>query len=177
MTPLERSAVYAGFAAAFRDPRGGADVLDPALVPPPPDNADKAFIDAFDPSVSKQAVSLHASAHTSRDQTDLYQELIRFYDHFGLKRRDGGELPDHLAVLLEFMHFLTAQEQANRQDEAAVHALHTAQADFIDRHLAPLTAALSEKSQSPEPRYRQLPAALSAFLEDELSALAAQRPT
>jgi TorA maturation chaperone TorD len=91
----------------------------------------KAFMDAFDPAVSKRASSLHASTHVNREQTDLYQELIRWYDHFGLKRRDGGELPDHLAVMLEFMQFLTFQEQANAADAKAV--LHPAYraGDFI----------------------------------------------
>ncbi len=68
---------------------------------------------AYDPAISKAAVSLHASAHLERDQTDLYQEMIRWYDHFGLKRRDGGELPDHLSIMLEFLQFVTAQEHAN----------------------------------------------------------------
>ena len=64
-------------------------------------------------------MSLHASTHLERDQTDLYQEMIRWYDHFGLKRRDGGELPDHLSIMLEFLQFVTAQEHANAKDAAA----------------------------------------------------------
>lgn len=169
MTPLERSAVYGGFADAFRKADGGTDVLDETMVPPPPEDAAKAFMAAFDPSVSKAAVSLHASAHTERDQTDLYQELIRWYDHFGLKRRDGGELPDHLSVMLEFLQFLTAQEEANVGDAAAVGSLHAAQRDFIARQVAPLVKAVVGKLETDEPRYHAVPQALSAFLEDELA--------
>ncbi|WP_337659912.1 molecular chaperone TorD family protein [Anderseniella sp. Alg231-50] len=171
MTPLERSAVYGGFAAAFRTPDGGTDALDEAIVPPPPQDAARAFMAAFDPSISKTAVSLHASAHTERDQTDLYQELIRWYDHFGLKRRDGGELPDHLSVMLEFLQFLTAQEHANAGDAAAVSSLHAAQKDFVDRQLLPLVETVTGKLETQEPRYHALPLALRAFLEDELAAL------
>ncbi len=171
MTPLERSAVYGGFASAFRKADGGTDVLDDTLVPPPPEGASKAFMAAFDPSVSKTAVSLHASAHTERDQTDLYQELIRWYDHFGLKRRDGGELPDHVSVMLEFLQFLTAQEAANAGDAAAVGSLHKAQGDFIERQVLPLVEAMSGKLETDAERYQVLPQGLRAFLEEELTAL------
>ena len=169
MTPLERSAVYGGFASAFRRADGGTDVLDETLVPPPPADAGKAFMAAFDPSVSKTAVSLHASAHTERDQTDLYQELIRWYDHFGLKRRDGGELPDHLSVMLEFLQFLTVQEHENVGEVAAVASLHKAQGDFIERQVLPLVAAIAGKLETDAARYRALPRALQAFLQDELA--------
>ncbi len=172
MTPLERSAVYGGFAAAFRSATGGADMLDDALVPlPPPDDAGRAFMTAFDPAVSKNAVSLYASAHLERDQTDLYQELIRWYDHFGLKRRDGGELPDHLSVMLEFLQFMAAQEHANASDAEAVASLHAAQSDFIERQLMPLVGTVIGKLETGEPRYHALPRALLAFLEDELATL------
>ena len=171
MTPLERSAVYGGFAAAFRSATGGADVLDETLVPSPPDNASRAFMAAFDPAVSKTAVSLHASAHTDRDQTDLYQELIRWYDHFGLKRRDGGELPDHLSVMLEFLQFLTAQEHANEADFEAVANLHAAQADFIERRVMPLAEAVVGKLGTQQARYRALPNRLREFLQDELASM------
>ena len=171
MTPLERCAVYGGFAAAFRSATGGSDVLDETMVPPPPDDAARAFMAAFDPAISKTAVSLHASAHLERDQTDLYQELIRWYDHFGLKRRDGGELPDHLSVMLEFLQFTTAQEHANAKDAAAVTSLHNAQRDFIERHVMPLVDTVIGKLEADEPRYHALPRALRAFLEDELGVL------
>jgi DMSO reductase family type II enzyme chaperone len=171
MQALERSAVYGGFAAAFRSGDGGSDVLDTTLVPAPPDDNSKSFIEAFDPSVSKRAISLHASSHLEREQTDLYQELIRWYGHFGLKRRDGGELPDHLAVMLEFLQFLTAQEGANARDQKAISTLHSAQADFIVRHLLPLVQSIMGKLDTGEPRYKQLPSALFAYLEEELASL------
>ncbi len=171
MTPLERSAVYGGFAAAFRTADGGSDILDETIVPPPPEDAPRAFMAAFDPAISKAAVSLHASAHTERDQTDLYQELIRWYDHFGLKRRDGGELPDHLSIMLEFLQFVTVQEHANATDTTAVTSLHAAQRDFIERQVMPLVETVIGKLETDEPRYHALPRALQAFLGDEKLAL------
>ena len=173
MTPLERSAVYGGFASAFRSATGGSDVLDETMVPAPPKDAGPAFMAAFDPAISKTGVSLHASAHLERDQTDLYQEMIRWYDHFGLKRRDGGELPDHLSIMLEFLQFLTVQEHANASDAAAVKSLHAAQTDFIDRQVMPLVDTVISKLETDEPRYHALPRALRAFIEDELAALRA----
>ena len=176
MQAIERSAVYGAFAAAFRLGDGGADVLDESVVPPPPQDAAKSFMEAFEPAVSKRAVSLHASTHVNREQTDLYQELIRWYDHFGLKRRDGGELPDHLAVMLEFLQFLTFQEHANAADAKAVATLHAAQRDFINRHLVAVVQDIIAKTEVETPRYRELPRALMAFLEDELLQLRLPSP-
>lgn len=171
MQARERSAVYGGFAAAFQSADGGAETLDEAIVPAPPRDNGKSFIEAFDPSISKRAVSLHGSSYLEREQSDLYQELIRWYGHFGLKRRDGGELPDHLAVMLEFMQFLCAQEQANSHDAKSTESLRTAQADFVVRHLLPLVRTVNDRISTDEPRYRQLPRALLAFLDDELASL------
>ena len=175
MTPLERSAVYRGFAEALRSPAGGADLLDEAVVPaPPPDPraAERAFLSAFDPAVARRAVSLHASSHLAREQTDLFEELIRWYSHFGLKRRDGAELPDHAATMLGFLHFLTVQEHEHGGDAGALTNLRRAEHDFIARLMLPVAQALADKAASDTARYRALPAALAAFLEDELASLA-----
>jgi hypothetical protein len=53
----------------------------------------------------------------------------------------------------------------------AVQTLHTAQADFISRHLVPVVQEIVSKTEVDTPRYRELPRALMAFLEDELGEL------
>ena len=65
-------------------------------------------------------------------RSKIFEELLRFYDFFGLELSpDSRELPDHLTVELEFMHFLTFQE-ASSEDPAP---FQRAQRDFLNRHL------------------------------------------
>lgn len=171
LTALERSAIYRGFAEAFRDPLGGADLLDENLIPPPPEDAAQAFLEAFDPSVYDTACSLHESDHSTRGQTSLFEELVRWHEHFGLRRADTALLPDHVSAELEFMHFLTFSEHENADDQAAVEGLRRAQRDFLDRHLLPLANSIAEKCASRSPRYLALARALPEFLMAEMETL------
>lgn len=171
---LERSLTYRGFAEAFRAPDGGSGLLDETLIPPPPANASEAFVAAFDPAVSDSACSLHESAHSSRDQANLFEELVRWYDHFGLRRLDTAELPDHLSVELEFMHFLAWQEHRQSQDEAALSPLRRARAEFADRHLLPFALAVKRSVRTEAVRYRALCAALPEFIESDRRWIGAQ---
>ncbi len=165
---LERSVIYRGFADAFRRPDGGCDVLDETLIPPPPPNARKAFVDAFDEAISKSACSLHEAAHSTRDQMDLFEELVRWYDHFGLRRTDTAELPDHISVQLEFMHFLTHQEYLHGDEPEAAETLRSAQREFLSRHLMPLAQSIEEKCRDDLGRYSALADQLPAYLALEL---------
>jgi nitrate reductase assembly molybdenum cofactor insertion protein NarJ len=58
------------------------------------------------PYLHPQAVMwTRVAAYASEDRSALFDELVRFYAHFGLAREECAELPDHLGVELEFMHF------------------------------------------------------------------------
>jgi len=170
-TALERSLCYRGFSEAFRSAEGGVDLLDDALVPPPPDNAAQAFVEAFDPAISDAGCSLHASAHLPRNQADLFEELVRWYDHFGLKRVETAELPDHLSVELEFMQFLCFLEHGHGADDAARHSVRKAQREFIERHLMPLARAIESGCATDVARYASLVRRLPEYLEGDLAEL------
>jgi TorA maturation chaperone TorD len=64
------------------------------------------------------------------------EEVARFYEHFGYRLGDDyAWRPDHLSVLLEFMHFLSWHESQSG-DAALIAGLRSAQRDFCQRHLA-----------------------------------------
>ena len=128
------SELYAGLAATFRHPEAGQ-----AHVLAPPE-----YLAAFDPAVSPDAVSLHESSYVSCEASALLEELVRFYEFFGLRRRSEALLPDHLSVELEFMHFLSAREDAAAEARATA-ALRLAQRDFLDRHLLRLLDAVTDR--------------------------------
>lgn len=98
---------------------------------------------------------LYGGEYTSARMKSM-EDALRFYDFFGLKLSQGAEreLPDHITVQFEFMHFLAYQEvgadlsvRPSRGDHTGSplrgidsdpiqRSLRLAQADFLDRHLA-----------------------------------------
>ena len=171
LSALERSVIYRGFADAFRSPRGGTDILSDDLIPPPSGNANTEFLEAFDQAVSKDACSLYASAHSSREQMSLYEELIRWYDHFGLQRKAKAELPDHITVLLEFMHFLSHREHVCLEGGEDTSSLLKAQSEFLEKHVVPLAHAVSAGTREASERYWVLAVELSAFTRQHFEQL------
>lgn len=156
----ERSAVYAALANNFRYPEAGAG-----------EEAGIAYNEAFEKSVCKDATSLHEASYITHQLDSLMEELVRFYDFFGLKRNEDSETPDHLAVQLEFMHFLTYLEQKARERSEPIENLRKAQYDFLDRHLKRLTAGVVDNYQGENPYYQQLLADLQGFIQLELDEL------
>jgi DMSO reductase family type II enzyme chaperone len=63
------------------------------------------------------------------------EEVVRFYEHFGYALEPAAAWqPDHLSVLLEFLHFLAFHESGADPGEA-VDSLRRAQRDFLARHV------------------------------------------
>jgi DMSO reductase family type II enzyme chaperone len=100
----------------------------------------------------------------------VMEELTRFYNYFGLSiERGQGELPDHIATELEFMHFLTFKElAAEAQHEDSTPYLR-AQADFLERQLASWLPALEQRllRLDPPPYYAALACMTNALVHDE----------
>ncbi|MFO1091440.1 MAG: molecular chaperone TorD family protein [Hyphomicrobiales bacterium] len=173
--PLERSQIYRAFAAAFRSPDGGADLFGPDVLPPPlpPADAAVAFAAAFEPALDPGAASLYGRSYLKREQADLFEELVRWYSFFELKRAGSAELPDHVAVELDFLQFLTWREDAALQAGEDVADLRRAERDFIQRHLVPIAGGLSSALADRHDRYAMLPRRLAEFLAEELDDLKA----
>jgi DMSO reductase family type II enzyme chaperone len=151
---------WRSFAEAFRYPvrsSGGA-------------GAD--FLSAFEPAVSREAGSLHEAAYASEDRSTLFEELVRFYGHFGLAREQRSELPDHLTVELEFMHFLCWLEHGASARGDDVAGLRRAERDFLARHLRRLASGLAERCATAPAGYAALARCLTEHVEAELAELA-----
>ena len=78
---------------------------------------------------------LHGGAWGGAERLKVMEEVVRFYDHFGLRvAQPGREMPDSLGAELEFLHFL-----ADRQAEVAAAGgdagpFRRAERDFLERH-------------------------------------------
>jgi DMSO reductase family type II enzyme chaperone len=127
------------------------------------------YTDAFDPAVNEKACSLRERTHTEEDQSSLFEDLMRFYEFFGLKRAEHAEMPDHLSVQLEFMHFLTHLEGkvADQPDELA--SIRRAQHDFLGRHLVRLVKAVHDGLNSQNQRCIELVDTAADFVNAEFA--------
>jgi DMSO reductase family type II enzyme chaperone len=87
-----------------------------------------------------------------RGRQEILEDLVRFYEHFGL-RHDPGDLPDHLCTELEFVHYLAFKEAAALKSGGDAQSYVLAQRDFIARHpnrwLASLRAKLEHMQALP----------------------------
>jgi DMSO reductase family type II enzyme chaperone len=122
---------YGAFASAFRYPVNDEGRL-----------ARAEYVAAFDPSASAAASSLHERSYSNEETSGLFEELVRYFEHFGLRRRIDAELPDHVSVELEFMQFLCELERHAAACGDDTGSVHRAERDFIDRHLYPLLRGL-----------------------------------
>jgi len=112
-----------------------------------------------------------------RQNQDL-ADLMGFYQAFGLNLRGTEELrerPDHIAVELEFMHFLCWKEAAARgdADEEHISVCLDAERKFLGDHLgrwAELFACGLEKT-APEGFYAALAALLRTVVAQEVANL------
>ncbi len=111
--------------------------------------------------------------HYGSDRLRTMEELVRFYNYFGLKTAPSL-MPDHVTVELEYMHYLAHEEAQARQEEGETESLLRAQKDFLERHLCkwwPLALAAAEKQRPPR-FYRSLMTLVQRFLESDRSHLA-----
>jgi DMSO reductase family type II enzyme chaperone len=155
--PEQRCAAYQYFADAFRYPE--ADAVE--------ERQQLEYLTSFDCSAYKGACSLHEAAYTTEGQEVLYEELTRFYEFFGLSRDQHAELPDHLSVELEFMHFLSYLETQSACSKKETDSLFKAQRDFVGRHLQLLVTGITENLPQDSMHYRELLNELQFFLESE----------
>ena len=167
----ERSLTYQRLRTAFGYPGPDTPRPHPALRLPQVQLAGPTFLEAFDPAVSEDACSLHEAEYAGEDRSVLFEELVRFYAFFGLSRDELSELPDHLTVELEFMHFLTFLEHRCALDGRPIEGLRRAQHDFLSRHLSRLARGIEGRCRSRAPYCVALVARLREFVESELGVL------
>jgi putative dimethyl sulfoxide reductase chaperone len=150
-----RAAAYGLLAAAFRYPeeatfdevasgkwlralRGAWSALPHMGAPPEADGATAPSLEAAQVEYTRLFdVGPHGppcpltEGHYTRDRLHVMEELIRFFDYFGLRFQvTAGLMPDHLSVEMEFMQAL-----AGENGNADVASLLRAQCDFLDRHV------------------------------------------
>lgn len=189
-----RSMVYASFAKLFSYPsaalaqpildgtifeelqKAAADLPYPnsfAAKPWPslPESSDElqaCYCALFDPGGARGGISLGEKDHSQVDRSYLWEELIRFYAHFGLEYSADRvkESPDHLVTELDFLHYLAFLEAGTEGDSGA---FARARSDFVERHLVNWVPTLADKLDhaAPGTPYACFSSLLRAFVADD----------
>jgi len=103
------------------------------------------YIKIFDVGVGGPPCPLYEGFYYLSRQS-IMEELIRFYEYFDLDmNKEQWELPDHISVELEFMHFLTFKEAGALSFQKDPSPYRRAQRDFLGRHLLRWLKKLDER--------------------------------
>lgn len=110
---------------------------------------------------------LNSTDYTGDQRMRQLEELVRFYNHFGLSSAETAahERPDHLTTQLDFLQYLCFQE-THCEDDTDAGNYRRAQRDFLQRHparWAPLLQARLAKNDA-QPFYRGLGDLFAAFI-------------
>ncbi len=115
--------------------------------------------------------SLNAGAAKGDSRMGLLEELVRFYNYFGLTAAgtEANELPDHLSTQFEFMYYLTTQQIEHEAAGEPADDFIRAQRDFVNRHLASWIPQMSEKlkDQKAPPYYRAIGELMARYIQIE----------
>jgi DMSO reductase family type II enzyme chaperone len=128
----------------------------------------------FDVGTSGPPCPLHGGLWIG-DRMKTMEEVLRFYRHFGLTvGGEPSELPDHLALELEFLHYLTFRESQAVNAGADPGDFARAERDFLARHpgrAVPLLRAKLENVHA-SPFFVALARALEGLLSHASAELA-----
>jgi DMSO reductase family type II enzyme chaperone len=98
------------------------------------DEFQSSYIRTFDVSPGGPPCPLYEGLYYF-DRRKTMEELMRFYEHFGLKPDiQKNELPDHISIEMEFMHFLTFKEAIAEENREKQGTFLRAEHDFLERH-------------------------------------------
>jgi DMSO reductase family type II enzyme chaperone len=118
--------------------------------------------------------ALYEGEYRSGGRMQVMEELVRFYEHFGLALSTADrELPDHLSVELEFLHYLTFKEAAALERGVDPGSYRRAERDFLTRHPSRWLPAMRAKAAEARAQasFRALIGAADEFVRADLAYL------
>lgn len=129
------------------------------------DSLEHDYIRLFEVGASRPYCPLYEGAHRG-GRMKIMEELVRFFEHFGLKPEPGDQ-PDHLCAEFQFMHYLAFKQAASASED-----LNAAQRDFLYRHLCkwmPRLVSRLEDAREPSPFYSALTSVATDFCRSDLA--------
>ena len=146
-------------------------------VPTPYETYEAEYIRLFEIAPKRPPCPLYEGYWRGRDgseRRELMAELMRFYRFFGLSLGESvREMPDHLAVELEFMAALAVREATDEAEDGDVASFRRAQRDFLQRHLGHWTPKVKGtiREIDAHPFFQALLAEIDAHVQADLDAM------
>ena len=128
------------------------------------------YIRLFDVGTPRPPCPLYGGEY-KKGRKGTMEELIRFYNYFGLHPSPRSrDMPDHITIELEFMHFVIFREVAALHHQRDRASYLRAERDFLERHLCAWVPRLAERlrRQQPPAFYGALTRLAEAFLAADL---------
>lgn len=106
------------------------------------------FVRVFDAGPGGPPCPLYEGKYAADRKVNM-EDLVRFYNHFGLSVAEAKEreLPDHITTELEFMHYLAFKEVLALQRDESPSPYCFAEIDFLGRHPARWLPELLKKTE------------------------------
>lgn len=114
------------------------------------DDVDAGFIRVFEAGPGEPPCALVEGKHAKgADRRAIFEDLIRFYNHFGLSYAEGSneDRPDHISYELEFMHYLAFLTLRAEQTQKETRQYMAAQHDFLEHHIARWAGSIARRLQ------------------------------
>lgn len=131
----------------------------------------------FDNCRGRSAVSLYEKDYGNGDAKAVWEEAIRFYEHFGLDFDVGQshDWPDHIGTELEFMHYLCYLEATAPADQRMTYV--RGQGDFLSRRLSRWSGRFAEQvgGLSGNAPYGLFARLIEAFIDADMAHLGRPR--
>lgn len=115
------------------------------------DEVEAEFIRLFEAGPGDPPCSLVEGKHVKdANRRAIFEDLIRFYNNFGLSYDEGSQddRPDHVTFELEFMHYLSFLILRAMQENKETHGYLLAQKDFLQHHLNKWASILAERMKN-----------------------------
>lgn len=112
------------------------------------DDVEAGFIRLFEAGPGDPPCPLIEGKYvTDSNRRSIFEDLIRFYNHFGLSYAEGAheDRPDHIIYELEFMHYLCFLTLRAGQQQKEAGDLLLAQRDFLEHHLFKWAGKLADR--------------------------------
>ena len=122
----------------------------------------------FDVGTSgKPPCPLYGGAYGGAERMAVMEEIVRFYDHFGLRvAQVANEMPDQIGAQLEFLHYLAFRQAELVEQGGDASAFQRAERDFIERHPGRWVPEMRKRLEKAgaNPFYREVVVLLEEFL-------------
>jgi len=141
-----------------------AGLVDPSLTQ---ELLEAEYLAAFEMGRESPPVTLFEGMHRGDLGCDgILEDLLRFYEFFDAKLSETDrEFPDHLVTELEFLAWLSMQEEAAERAGRDAEPFRNAEKDFLARHLCAWLPVFRQRLEATNTAYAQYGAMLADLVE------------